>query len=351
MDNFKIKACNPDNEPELTQLVALFEQSYGERFPFRGAYATEFWNRQAGSRLISLLAVRRHRVLAHLAARPESRDPSVVQICFPACHEDFLDRALEAASRAWEALLRVAERQQWRSIYYAAFSDLELMQHIGTDVLQTTTTAILPGYAPVINPRCVRNGSRNDRDARTHAVIGVRQLGECSHTSPLFVPKRHEEIVTYLRSKTPHDRTAAAQRHVNADAPGIEDSFFKDWGAWHVFVRPSLVKDVSTSLAKLHPSGSRPFVFVDARDPACPELCEALEERGMLFCGLLPRIADTECVVYSRPDDSPVDANAFVCPVAKRLAEYISENEASRLTRVLPQRQVPGRAAYVSTRS
>ncbi len=337
MDEFRIKACNPDNEPEIAQLVSLFEESYGERFPFRGVYDREFWNRNAGSRLMSLLAVKKRQVLAHVAVRSESRDQSLLQICFPACRSEFTDQAVHAARAAWRTLSTVAERQNWRTLYFGMFSDVELMQRIGYEGFDLRTTAILPGYAPMINPRCSGNRPTTDRDARTHLALGARNLRASSDKGEIFVPERHRSMISFLRSADSHRASPPGDRgHVSADGRGIEEKYFKDWQAWHVFVRPSLVQDLPNKILSLQPGAGRAFVFLDARDPVCPQAADQLELRGFLFCGLLPQYAGTECLVYAQPDDYPVEASSFLCPVAKKLADYIAAQETSRLSRVVP---------------
>lgn len=357
MDTYKIKACNPDNELEVARLITTFRDSYGEQFPFRGVYDREFWHRSAGSRLMSLLAVNRHEVLAHLAARPEPHNPQTVQICFPACADGFQSEAVSAARQAWKMLSSVAERQQWHSIYFGSFSDIELMQRIGLEALEVSTCAILPGYIPVQNPRCAsRRG--NALSTRSHVAVGSRTL--ISHSgvdSPLFIPERHRDIVTELLTSAGRadclDRLSAptaSSATISADsAQGIEQRFMRDWESLHILVRPGKLDDFSQplNLAREYHLGS-PFIFVDARDPRCPAMCDHLEANGFGFCGILPDVFGTETLAYSH-SDAPIDARDFICPQARRLAHYMTENDSVRpvATKTTRRRQAP---AYATAR-
>ncbi len=341
MDDIKIKACSPDNAVQLAQLVGVFRDSYGDQFPFSGVYDAEYWARNIGARFTSVVASRRNRVLAHLAARPESRDSRVVQLCFPACSEEIRESAVEATAAAWELFSSVAARQLWSAIYYAAFSDIELMQRVGVEALQVSTTAILPAYIPLQNPRCARSDGKGSRDgARSHVIVGQRMLEHATPSlAPLYIPKQHLEMSKYLfgvlgisgisarLDRLDADNAAAMQ----ADAPAVQSRVFKDWGAAHFVVRPSLLAGYQESLFEISRiEGAHSFIFVDARDAKCPQYCDFLEENAYLFSGILPNLFGTESLVYTRSGETPIDADALVCPVAQKLARYMNQQDINR---------------------
>jgi hypothetical protein len=277
VDSLKIKACNPDNTVETSQLVGLFRDSYGDQFPFSSVYDKDYWSRQAGVRFLSVLAMRKFRVVGHLGARPESANPRVVQICFPACAAEIRDEAVECAKEAWSILHAVSSRKNWSAVYFSSFSDLELMQRIGTEALGVRSTAILPGYIPIQNPRCNRSARRSRDGGRSHAVVAQRLLQNpaASPSTPLYIPERHAEISRELltgigmvaaagRINIESSQNAAA---LPADAPALQSHFFKEWGSAYYVVRPTLLTSFQDSLFEVSRGGeSHPFIFVDARD-------------------------------------------------------------------------------------
>lgn len=361
MDDIKIKACSPDNGVQLAQLVAVFRDSYGDQFPFPAVYDAEYWARSIGSRFLSVVASRKHRVLAHIAARPESRDSRVVQLCFPACSAEIRERAVEVTRAAWELLSRVAARQQWSAIYFASFSDIDLMQRISVEALNATTTAILPGYIPMQNPRCARTDHRSSREGgRSHVIVGQRLLEHSTpNMAPLFIPSQHIEMCKHLFASLGISGIAARLERsheeerpmIQADAPAIQSRIFKDWGSAQFVVRPSLLSGFQDSLFELSRVGdAHSFVFVDARDAGCPEYCEFLEENGFVFSGVLPNLYGTESVAYSRAWDGALDPESFLCSTAKSLARYMVEHDTQR-TPISSPLAPRNQTKYVAARS
>lgn len=360
VNSFRIKACNPDNEVETGKLVELFRAAFGEQYPFRGVYEREYWARNVGRRFMSLLATRRHSVLAHLAARPEPGLPGIIQLTFPACAPDFQAHAIDAARECWSVFRSIAERQSWTGVYYAAFSDVELTQRLATEVFQSSPSAVLPGYIPVQNPRCSRSkGSGARTPARSHVVLTERRLTETQSTvAPLYVPRRHRDLVSELLtdSGATHSRgrmchvVAKSHQAIAADVPAIERRVMRDWNSVHMLVHPRLLANFEDAiLASTEFPEARPYLFVNARDSHCIQFCEYLESQGLAFCGMTSSIFSTETLVYAYVDELSMDPEHFICPSTRRLARYISEQDSVGLPRPLPAK-IQERF-YVTTRA
>ncbi|MBN8550943.1 MAG: hypothetical protein J0M12_16640 [Deltaproteobacteria bacterium] len=338
MDDIKIKACSPDNGVALTQLVSVFRDSYGDQFPFPAVYDVEYWSRNIGSRFISVVAARKNHIQAHIAARPEPENENVVQLCFPACSEALMGQAIDITSRAWSLLESIAQRQKWSSVYYASFSDIELMQRIGVESFGTSTSMLLPEYIPLQNPRCAKAGRKSSREGgRSHIVVGQRILDQSSASdAPLYIPERHKEISSFLLktlgvknlSTRMHEAAKKEASPVPADSEALQSRIF-NWGAANYVVRPTMLSSFQQSLFEIRrAANSRSVIFVDARDSRCPEYAEFLEQNGFMYSGIAPALFSTESIVYSQTSDVVLDSDSFVCPVAKELARYMNEHVA-----------------------
>jgi len=356
VEDIHLKAANPDNEVEIKQLSNLFRRVYGKSFPIDSVYDPQFWRTHIGTRFISVIAVRKGRIIAHLGAYPDSDEPRHVQLCFPLCDPAYSHLIPMLGKGAWSILQKQAQRQRWKMIYYFVFGNVPDMQQMADSIFFTKEVAICPDYLPASNlrPRGNKNVKgirRTSNGSRTHISITQRIItAEENPPLKLFIPRHHRQMIECLYEPLGLKRTFMDRpKHLReahalpAEARAVEKNYFSKTGVVHSFVHPSLLPGRPDDVEGLSANGnSQVYAFVNMEDPACPAFCEKLEDKGYQFCGILPLLKGRDSVVYYKASstvlqqaDRQFDEDFFYSPRAKMLASYTKDQDPQKALTLL----------------
>ena len=332
VEGIKFKALNPDDDSEVSQVVELFRRSHGESFPLAPVYDRKFWKIHAGVRFTSLVAMHERQMVAHLAIRPDRDDPSHVQIYLPLCDLELISLSQQIHGEMLSIIERQGQRQGWRMLYSLVVEDMPQMHAFANQVLQGKEVAIWP--------QCLPPKPGHDDQMRRHVMVMQRMLQQNpQHTtgeSPdfLFVPEAHQAICEWLynslgltRVFLTHSQAHAGGRlpsshrlsALSADRRAVETRTYRQTGVTLSCVEPGLLNCFTRVFDKFRThSTQRHFVSVNMRDDKAPGFCEALEERGYSFCGVLPMHRGKESIIY-----------------ASQRLEFLPERESALSTYVL----------------
>lgn len=343
LNNLQIKAIGPDNERVIRKIIDLFSACYKDSFPIAGVYDLQFWKSHIGLRFSSLVAFHDGEPIAHIALAPGPENRSHVQLSLPVCHRDYLEHRTFLEMKLLEVLETQRQRQDWRMLYFFVLANLPRFSEFAAGTIKTRVTAICPSYFPAIRS----DYARADQRDRTDVIVTKRVFDAVKEDERLcFVPEYHQDICSRLYSALGLSRRfiesseveafspsapLSASATLSSDAPALQTSFFGRTGVCHAFIQPSLIRSVKDALAEIDAAlSANKYVFVNTEDRACPAFCDALENHGYRFCGILPLMQGTDNLVYTNSIDSSFDVNSFITPRARNLAEYISQYTLSR---------------------
>lgn len=340
----QLKAVSPDNERDLRDICSLYSATYGDCFPVKSVYQLEFWRNHIGRRFTSIAAFQGDLMLAHLVLSPDPHDSRHVQVCYPVCS---LSVDFDQVRDSYRSLLAGLTRTRgWSLASLSIFTKVPGMEDFSGVLPAGCPTAILPCYpaaedcSPVTDLLFACDRGPAEASAR-HVAIAISPLGPSSRRAgTVYLPSSHARMAALILNQfalvcAAQDESDCAQEIVKeaVNSEALRE-FYPFSGVCHQFVRPSAVASVSGLLREISaPIVRVPYLYVDARDPHCPAFCDALEQEGFAFCGMVPALRGTDHAVYCRcADAQALEPAVFELPQARLLCEYIKATGAEQIT-------------------
>ncbi|MBX7143231.1 MAG: hypothetical protein K1X79_02155 [Oligoflexia bacterium] len=306
----RIKALNVDNALEVRALIGLFDRAAAcgtNAYP--AVLNEEFWQTRVPRQLTSIVALEKNVVRAHLALSVEELDGHVLF----AVSDPQVENGADLLAQMWQVLRNSPRMTNLRSLTITIPQGSPAVEEFAKLTLGARLSCLLPSHTP---------GA---------ADSGATILGTCSQherlpdTLKLRIPTRYRPFATQLFAEFGILATfldiAGAPRAVSADAQSVVRYAYRDIGAEHLFIEPSLLNGWRE--LKLDPD-LRSYLFIDARDPKCADMCDAAEEHGYVFSGFLPLVFGRTSIVFSPAPLVPVSAIAFDDDRIQELAENMS---------------------------
>ena len=353
---FAVVALSPDDSVKISQLTDLFERASGDCYPVQRVYDNAFWSGQIDHRLTSLAVFLNELLVAHIAIKPDRTDPSQVQLVLPITDLKELSDIREAAALLADVLKRQCRRQRWRMIYHYALGCCPLSSALVTELMGSLETAICPAYLALPQQQA-RAHANLDEKKRSSNVIITQVIPFPAHFPhlDLYVPEMHREFCRWLYAPLGLERTFRSPARLAAaalaDRSATEVREFPLLGTTHVEVFPSFVGDTRQMLSSVERHKERElYLFVDATDPKCSEICEELEFSSFRFCGMLPLRKSRDSIVYWREHDVPIDTGHLSSARATVLAEYIQNYQRNGASKFIPAKTLASDYGQVAAR-
>lgn len=301
----RVKATNPDNRAELRSLIALFTKNWGNTYPISAVYSENFWQERLGTQYLSVVAMRRHNVVAHIAVRLDEQFPSDAHLCMVAFDPEYQDQMSELARQLWAHLMLSPYSKTWSSRCAATVPGCPVVDKFVASLVSPSCAAILPEYLNPIDDQSV------ERRPVQLCVERVQPL-KAPEVAKLRIPERYRPLAQsqFLRFGLTPQFSAGARdaQALSADAQAVLRYRYAGWGTEHLFIVPSLVAswdeiEISDRL--------RSVLFIDTRDVLCPDMCQQAESHGYVFCGFLPFMCGRHSIVYAQRPTAVLDTDSF----------------------------------------
>ena len=112
--------------------------------------------------------------------------------------------------------------------------------------------------------------------------------------------------------------------------PGTDVYFEERLMLYRVNVHPENVVSIDNTIAQIselnaigRSENHRACIRVAADHPLCPTICDAIEESGFRFCGILPMSVGRDYMMFSEFDSEALTQLSLYTQTAKQLRDYL----------------------------
>ncbi len=335
---FKVKALDPDNQVEVTQLSELYKAAYGDRFKLARVNEASFWAVKSSFRFSTLLVYAGNKVVASVALRKDRDNEKHVQLYMPAIHPEFIVKQDDIGRSLKDFIQKLADRQEWELTYSYQFLQMEDQAEFAALLVDGTETALWPsslplnpvaskGLGPVLVSMKVLTSGMKDK---------LNLYAPVSHLN--FCVDLYRRLGINVSFNENQGSDISSLHGLSADKRAFERRVHQNAGFSLSFIEPSLFKNFDQLKSKLtKQSESADYIALDLIDPLTPEFAQKLEELGFQLGGLLPYIRNRHNLLYFRTttqaDLEYLKDHSFLCAyLLNRKAEKIR-----RQVKKLPQ--------------
>ncbi len=334
---FFIRAVNNDNQKDLSRLVNLFRCHYGSNHPFKSVYDVDFWSdvgiSDNRSGKVSVVAIQEEMFIGHLAYDFDPR-AGAAQILLPAVHPEYRQHIFTMVRAFWKQIEQTAERQNWQAVFSFNPTSQPLLQLLSAKCFHSDAFALLPCISP-LGENYAENNLFPSVIVMCHilnpALLAKKQI---------FAPIRHLQIVQELLWGV-SAKPKSCQTHIPKDAPRdilgpsahSKAFIMQQWqrfGICSLQINPPGLSNPSAALSLVErlESGSAKknstlVIQIALEDPHCPLICNALEDKGYRFSGVLPVIGGHDYIAYSRFENSQIKRLPLYTERSKALRDYL----------------------------
>lgn len=344
MINLTVHAASADNEPQLRQIINLFQTVFGSSYPARSVYDLNFWQSHLGTRFDSLLVCNGHQLVAHIAVARDSKVASLRQLSLFVYDPHYIEEhGIQALYPLRVVLERQAARQRWELLSLFAFHELPHAEVAACQLLGAHETAVLPEYLPTEAARLLKAPSGDNIDevsSRGAVTIYNRTFAASGLQRSLYLPEQHREIIRRLYQplalNRAFPRSFRGDLHlvegVPTDARAVQQHCFKHIDVALALVHPSLVSSSERLLRNLR-HATAAYLFINLHDPACPQFTNDLEQAGYQFVGITPLLRGHDRIIYARTTHTiQLEPSTFISRRGQALATYLGQQASDDLS-------------------
>jgi hypothetical protein len=304
-----VKALNPDNQAEVSQICELYKAAYDHRFTISRVEEKDFWAARSSVRFNTVLVLEEHRVIAAVSFRRDTENARHVQLYMPAIHPASIDKQSLIVTLITDLIQRISVRQGWEFVYAYKFLQMPEQAQFADSLVNGFDTALWPSSLPL-------NPAADSPCGLGPVTIAGKFLGSESNTYKFFSPAAHKNICELLYSnlgiRSEFISSANSQISSNsipADKRAFERRIHQNAAFSISFIEPSLLGSFNTLQQKLarNPLANKEwfadYLAFNLEDSKTPQFAEACEDLGFRFTGVIPFLRNRHSLLYSKTSE------------------------------------------------
>lgn len=299
----QVVTLNPDNSREATSLVTLYKNCFGGSYPHQRVYRQPFWRYTVSGRRsyyhwINLLVYQSEKLVGHVALRRDVRRQTV-ELFSLALDPECRDNVFAVGRAINQVIEQQAKKQGWQQLYFFCPVSYPAVQCLAVKCLKVEVAAILAGYYPAVEQV---EGRLSEPMGRISLLLMHRQLNNAdSMVNKIKVPTcyfklsseilRPLNLVSYLECQNINGDSKSRDESEGVTVVGQNPVFcyVRKYGVWHGTLssaRPLSEREM-VELKKVTLRSSEPCFIKVLQGNCCNQVCQRLEELGLVFSGIL----------------------------------------------------------------
>jgi len=301
-NNFRFSCMGPDNDLRIRRVIELFSKTEQQSELNPQLLDLDYWKSHTGSRFISINLFDERDLIAHFSLIPFPLTPNVMFLDHLVIDPEYSQHTTQICSATINHLEKMAARRKWHSLFAIPATQ-------GTRAYNTYTEQLGfedVGFCPQLY---LREGLYSDETRLCSPLLYRNLLPECTQQSKeSFLPSAHREIVSEILQTIGLTRSLKDETAVNVEYSALAPLCYDYVPQFSCLFLSSNtnggVIDAKDLLQSLEKCGAG-YVAFSPHSRAALASIEVLEKEDFSFCGYLPRMGDSDYLLYFRPNGIP----------------------------------------------